>query len=74
MDEKLKHIPGIAHQAMVNGYSFTSQGSNTGMSFLPLKPWDKRGSDETIDDITEKINKAAADISGASVLVYMKEN
>ncbi|MFA6718413.1 MAG: efflux RND transporter permease subunit [Prevotella sp.] len=69
MDEKLKHIPGIAHQAMVNGYSFTSQGSNTGMFFLPLKPWDKRGSDETIDDITEKINKAAADISGASVLV-----
>ena len=69
MDEKLKQIPGIAHQAMVNGYSFTSQGSNTGMFFVPLKPWSERGSDETINAITKKINQAATDIPGANVLV-----
>lgn len=69
MEKKLKDIPGIAHQAMTNGYSFTSAGSNAGMFFVPLKPWSDRGSDESLDAITQKINEAAADIAGAQVMV-----
>lgn len=69
MERILRNIPGIAHQAMTNGYSFTGSGSNSGMFFVPLKPWNERGKDESIMAITEKINEAAKDIAGANVLV-----
>lgn len=32
-------VPGVAHVAAVNGYSFTSSGSNSAMIFAPLKEW-----------------------------------
>ena len=69
LDKKLAKIPGIAHRAKVSGYSFTAQGSNSGMFYVPLKPWNERGKGESLNDITEKINRAAADIAGASVVV-----
>ncbi|MCH3980642.1 MAG: efflux RND transporter permease subunit [Prevotella sp.] len=69
LDKKLAKIPGIAHRAKVSGYSFTAQGSNSGMFYVPLKSWNERGKGESLNDITEKINRAAADIAGASVVV-----
>ena len=69
LDKKLAKIPGIAHRAKVSGYSFTAQGSNSGMFYVPLKPWNERSKGESLNDITEKINRAAADIAGASVVV-----
>ncbi len=69
MDRILRNIPGIAHQAMTKGYSFTGSGSNSGMFFVPLKPWEERGKDESITAITEKINEAAKGIDGAQVMV-----
>ena len=69
LDKKLAKIPGIAHRAKVSGYSFTAQGSNSGMFYVPLKSWNERGKGESLNDITEKINRAAVDIAGASVVV-----
>ncbi|WP_051508900.1 efflux RND transporter permease subunit [Xylanibacter oryzae] len=69
MEKKLRTIPGIAHYAMTNGYSFTSSGSNTGMFFVPLKEWKERNDDESVAAITAKINEAARSIPEADVLV-----
>lgn len=69
LEEKVKTIPGIAHYAATNGYSFTSSGSNAGMIFAPLKDWSERSKDESVAAITEKINKAAQSIPEANVLV-----
>ena len=69
MEDILKGIPGIAHYAMTNGYSFTSSGANSGMFFTPLKEWSERGKNESANAIMEKINLAAKDIPEADVMV-----
>lgn len=69
LEEKIKTIPGVAHYAVTNGYSFTSSGSNAGMIFAPLKDWSERGKDESVAAITEKINEVAHSIPEVNVLV-----
>ena len=69
MAARLETIPGIAHSAMTNGFSFTASGANAGMFFVTLKDWGERGKDESLDAITEKINEAAKSIPEAETLV-----
>lgn len=69
LEEKIKTIPGIAHYAVTNGYSFTSSGSNAGIVFAPLKDWGERSKDESVAAITEKINEVARSIPEVNVLV-----
>lgn len=65
----LNAVPGIEHSAMTNGYSMTSSGANTGMFFVPLKDWNKRGKDESVQAITEKINALTSLVADAEVMV-----
>ncbi|MBM6993540.1 MAG: efflux RND transporter permease subunit [Prevotella sp.] len=67
MSDKLKTIDGIAHSAVVGGYSFTGSGSNSGMFLIPLKEWSERDKSQSVDTIIAKINRAAADIPEATV-------
>ena len=64
----VKDIPGVAHTASTNGYSFMSSGSNTGILFLPLKDWSERGKSESVDSIVNKINALAPEIPEASIM------
>ena len=65
----VNHIPGVAHTASTNGYSFLSSGSNTGILFLPLKDWSERTDKaESVDSIVNKINALATAIPEASIM------
>ncbi|MDY4779231.1 MAG: efflux RND transporter permease subunit [Prevotella pectinovora] len=63
-------VPGVAHVAAVNGYSFTSSGSNSAMIFAPLKEWkDRKDPSESVDSIVERIMAVTSLVKDADVLV-----
>lgn len=64
----VKDIPGVAHTASTNGFSFMSTGSNAGIIFLPLKDWSERGKSESVDSIVNKINALATVVPEASIM------
>lgn len=68
LTNKVKTIPGVAHTASTNGYSFMSSGSNAGILFLPLKDWSERGPGESVDSIVNQINALAAEMPQASIM------
>ena len=63
----VKDIPGVAHTASTNGYSFLSSGSNAGILFIPLKDWSEREKSESVDSIVNKINALAPEIPEANI-------
>ena len=70
--EKLKTIEGFEGGSLVNGFSLISgAGSNYGLGFLKLKPWDER-EDESLsfDAIIGKMFAAAATIPDANILFF----
>lgn len=71
LEDKIKRIPGITHLAATNGYSFTSSGANSGMIFAPLADWSERSKHkgQSMTEIMEKINVAAAEVTEADVMV-----
>lgn len=70
--EKIKTIPGVEGGSLVNGFSLISgAGSNYGLGFLKLKPWDERKDESmSIDAITAKMFAAAATIPDANILFF----
>jgi len=70
--DKIKTIPGFEGGSLVNGFSLLSgAGSNYGLGFLKLKPWNEREDESTsIDAITAKMFAAAATIPEANILFF----
>lgn len=58
----IKQIPGVKDVMSISGFSFMAggSGSNLGAVNVVLEPWSKRGKDETVDKIMEKVNKLSA--------------
>ena len=50
----LKHEPGVQSVFSPNGFSFAGRGENTAMSFVLLKPWDQRNSNESVAKVAAR--------------------
>lgn len=71
--EKLRKIPGVSSVTAITGRSFISgAGSNYGMGFLRLKPFEERLSDpnQSIQAITAQAFRAVSDIPEARVIFF----
>lgn len=70
--DKLRDIPGFEGGSLVNGYSLISgAGSNYGLGFLKLKPWDERKDESmSVDAIMAKMFAVAATIPDANFLFF----
>lgn len=70
--EKIEEIPGFAGGSLVNGYSLISgAGSNYGLGFLKLDPWDEREEDSlSANAILAKMFAVAATIPDANILFF----
>lgn len=67
ISSQLKHIDGVQDVGSVVGFSFSGSGSNAGMCFVQLKPWDKRKG-RSANDVLEDINTVLASEHEASVM------
>lgn len=69
---KLKDVPGVAQNTLVNGFSLISgSGSNYAIGFLKLDHWDKRKADSlSADAIIAKMFQVAATIPEANMLFF----
>ncbi|HEY9488027.1 MAG TPA: efflux RND transporter permease subunit [Chryseosolibacter sp.] len=70
--DKVSKIPGFEGGSLVNGFSLISgAGSNYGLGFLKLKPWDER-KDESMsaDAILGQMFAIAATIPDANILFF----
>jgi multidrug efflux pump len=45
MEEYVMKQPEVANMVAVTGFSFSGQGQNMGLAFIPLKPWSERKGD-----------------------------
>lgn len=59
VSSQLKHIDGVQDVGSVVGFSFSGSGSNAGMCFVQLKPWDERKG-RSANDVLEDINTILA--------------
>jgi multidrug efflux pump len=59
--------PGVAHVVAVTGFSFSGNGQNAALAFVPLKDWDQRGKEESVDAIAGKAFGAFMQIKDAIV-------
>lgn len=69
---RLDEIPGVDGGSLVNGFNFFSgAGSNYGLGFIKLDPWDER-KDESLsaDAIMGRMFQAAAGITDANILFF----
>ncbi len=59
----------MADVISISGMSFLAggSGSNLGSMFVVLKPWNERGSGESVEDIMEKVSEATSDIQEAII-------
>lgn len=70
--DKIKDIEGFEGGSLVNGFSLLSgAGSNYGIGFLKLDPWDERhGETMSAEAIIGKMYQAAAGIPEANILFF----
>lgn len=70
--DKIKDIEGFEGGSLVNGFSLLSgAGSNYGIGFLKLDPWDERhGESMSAEAIIGKMYQAAAGIPEANILFF----
>lgn len=67
IDEKMNQIPGVDSTFSLGGVGFTGNIANSGISYITLKPWQERNSDETFQSILGKAQESLSQISQASV-------
>jgi hydrophobic/amphiphilic exporter-1 (mainly G- bacteria), HAE1 family len=70
--DKVKTIPGFEGGSLVNGFSLISgAGSNYGLGFLKLKPWDERKDESmSVNAIMGQMFAIAATIPDANILFF----
>ncbi|QRX81028.1 efflux RND transporter permease subunit [Glaciimonas sp. PAMC28666] len=54
IEEYYAKLPAVAHVVAITGFSFSGNGQNAGLVFVPLKDWSQRGPDESADAIAGK--------------------
>jgi multidrug efflux pump len=59
--------PGVAHVVAVTGFSFSGNGQNAALAFVPLKDWDQRGKQDSVDAIAGRAFGAFMQIKDAIV-------
>ena len=67
VEEHLLAQPGVATVTMLNGFSFSGQGSNTSQAFVTLKPWDERDAANSASALVAGTNKALSGYRDAIV-------
>lgn len=68
--EALK-IPGVRNVTVSTGRGFLSgSGSNNGLAFVKLKPFDERDSDASAENITKKLFAISAKVPDAKVVFF----
>ena len=50
--------PEVEHMVGVMGFSFSGQGQNMALAFVPLKDWDQRGEGQAAQDVANRITGA----------------
>ncbi|MFD2517269.1 efflux RND transporter permease subunit [Salinimicrobium flavum] len=72
LNRRIQKIPGINTASLVNGFSFMGgAGSNYGLGFIKLDPWDERTEEGTSsEDIIGKLFQVTAGISDANILFF----
>lgn len=72
IQQKALQIPGVKNVTISTGRGFLSgNGSNNGLAFIRLKPFEERtGDDEKIENITKKLFGMAATVPDAKVVFF----
>jgi hydrophobic/amphiphilic exporter-1 (mainly G- bacteria), HAE1 family len=72
VENVLQAQPEIRAMFAPGGFSFQGNGPNIGMIFALLKPWDERkGKDQTVQAVIERIRRPLAAIGSARVLPFL---
>lgn len=70
--EKVRQVPGVEVASMVNGFSLIGgAGSNYGLGFIKLAPWDEREDDSmSVEAIIGQLFGIGAGIADAEILFF----
>jgi multidrug efflux pump len=67
IEQYYRQQPGVAHTIAITGFSFSGNGQNAGLVFVPLKDWSERGPDQSADAIAGRAFGALSKIKDAVV-------
>jgi len=67
VDAYFRKQPGVARTISVAGFSFSGNGQNAGLVFVPLKDWKERGAEDSATAIAGKAFGALSGIADAIV-------
>ncbi|KQV80291.1 acriflavine resistance protein B [Massilia sp. Root351] len=67
VEEYMAKQPGVARTIAVAGFSFSGNGQNAGLVFVPLKDWSERGAEDSADKIAGRAFGALSGIADAIV-------
>ena len=67
----LKNEPEVKSVFSPNGFSFAGRGENVGMSFVLLKPWDQRNSDQSVKKLAARTMAHFATLKDAKVFALV---
>lgn len=72
LSERARQIPGVETVSMVNGFSLIGgAGSNYGLGFIKLDPWDERENESTsVEAIIGQLFQMGASIADADILFF----
>lgn len=73
MDAKVRQVPGVIGVTISTGRSFFSgNGSNNGLAFLRLAPFDQRkdSKDLSMESITKNLYRAVSSIADANIIFF----
>jgi multidrug efflux pump len=67
----LKNEPEVSSVFSPNGFSFSGRGENTAMSFVLLKPWAQRNSDQTVQKLAQRTMAHFGSLQDAKVFALV---
>ena len=71
LQKKVLKVSGVQNVTISTGRSFLSgTGSNYGLAFVKLKPFDERGKGEAADELTKKLFGIASSIPDAKIIFF----
>lgn len=71
LQKEARKVPGVANVTFTASRGFMSgSGSNVGQAFVKLKPFEERGSDESVEEITKKLFGIAGKYPDAKIIFF----
>lgn len=67
VEEYMAKQPGVARTIAVAGFSFSGNGQNAGLVFVPLKDWSERGAEDSAEKIAGRAFGALSGIADAII-------